>query len=734
MKKFIFLLIALLLFASTTYGVASNRVYYHIDIIDEFGETITSPAITQVDIQDESGTAVAVYSTKSGTTEVGSTGVITSGLSDGRIEFWYAGTAIDITVTDGTRTYEIESFSVRDSRFMLPSFLISTSGNALGQTDDLDFTYGSWVIDGDTANRLDMIPDNDGAVLAIGDGTTQADVYMYSASTSDYWLFDEGAGEVYYENLDLQFGDNDILYFGADNDASITFDETTDDNLEIVAASVGMSVTTNDFLVTLDGVAADQFKVDATGQINGDAINLETTDGGIMLNADGSSYGDIELNAADDIMLTSAGDNTIDATGGSIKLDCGEASAADGIVLVTTGAGSGIDITSLADIDITTTGAAGEDITLTNTGGSIIATATEDIADAIYLHASTGGIDILADGAAAKDIDITCTNGSVNILAGEDNAGAMVLEVDGSTASVLKIFNDTGTSTTEKAASVQVTSDVGSIELWSGLNAGDAVNIMVDSDTSAGITIFNDTGTGDESILLSSDVGGITVNAAAGSVDIEAVGGTDGDLTLSAGDILTMTHVDKIIYDGAAAETWEIEGTADDYETTVVFTDPTADATVTIPTGHTGTVMLAGASSEIYSVVVDVNAAEIKALAASPKELIAAPGSGKMLKLISCMMWLDKGTAYDDAAADGNMYICYVDGNGLKATGSIEGDAFIDAASDFIIAVEPAALAATAVTSVENDALVLDNDGDEYTTGTGTLKVFLTYAVITTGL
>ncbi len=177
------------------------------------------------------------------------------------------------------------------------------------------------------------------------------------------------------------------------------------------------------------------------------------------------------------------------------------------------------------------------------------------------------------------------------------------------------------------------------------------------------------------------------------------------------------------------------EGTADDSnQITIAFATPTAARTITMP-DSTGTVMLAGANSEIFSVVVDVNSAEILDLAANPKELIASPGSGKMLKLISCMLWLNKGgTAYDDASADGNMLIMYVDGSGLAATGSIEGDAFIDATADFIIAVEPVALAATAVTSVENDALVLDNDGAEYTTGDGTLKVFLTYAVITTGL
>jgi len=145
--------------------------------------------------------------------------------------------------------------------------------------------------------------------------------------------------------------------------------------------------------------------------------------------------------------------------------------------------------------------------------------------------------------------------------------------------------------------------------------------------------------------------------------------------------------------------------------------------------------MVAGANSNIHSAVVEVSAAEIKALAASPKELVAAPGAAYGLKLLSCLLILDNGgTNYDDAASDGNMYICYVDGDGLKATGSIEGDGFIDCTADTIIAVEPAALAATAATGIANDALVLDNDGAEYTTGDGTMTVFIEYAIVNLGL
>ena len=184
-------------------------------------------------------------------------------------------------------------------------------------------------------------------------------------------------------------------------------------------------------------------------------------------------------------------------------------------------------------------------------------------------------------------------------------------------------------------------------------------------------------------------------------------------------------ETNKLAFEGA---------TANNFETWITPVDATADRTLTLP-DFTGNFMVAGANSNVHSAVVEISAAEIKDLAANPKELVASPGSGYGLKLLSLLLILDNGgTDYDDAAGDGNMYVCYVDGAGLKATGSIEGDAFIDCASDFIMAVEPVALAATAATSINDDALVLDNDGAEYTTGDGTMTVYIQYAVINLGL
>jgi hypothetical protein len=111
--------------------------------------------------------------------------------------------------------------------------------------------------------------------------------------------------------------DIDIVATGSS--VNVTSTEAAADAIAISASAGGIDITsaaTYDIDLTATGgtvkviaseTAADQFKVDAQGAVAGNAINLETTDGGILLNADGATGGDITLDAADDLTLTAAG-------------------------------------------------------------------------------------------------------------------------------------------------------------------------------------------------------------------------------------------------------------------------------------------------------------------------------------------------------------------------------------------------------------------------------------------
>lgn len=130
---------------------------------------------------------------------------------------------------------------------------------------------------------------------------------------------------------------------------------------------------------------------------------------------------------------------------------------------------------------------------------------------------------------------------------------------------------------------------------------------------------------------------------------------------------------------------------------------------------------------------VSLTSANIKALRATPKELVAAPGAGKFIELISAQLLLDAtATAYTESAD--NMAIKYENGSGTTVSETIEATGFIDQTADTILKVAPAASAATAATAAVNKALVLHNTGDgEYATGTGVMRAKIAYRVHTTG-
>jgi len=128
--------------------------------------------------------------------------------------------------------------------------------------------------------------------------------------------------------------------------------------------------------------------------------------------------------------------------------------------------------------------------------------------------------------------------------------------------------------------------------------------------------------------------------------------------------------------------------------------------------------------------VVRLTSAEVKALAATNIDLVPAPGAGLALVPTMVVYSLDRNAAYDDAAADGDLVLAYKTTQTALITS--EADAFIDAAADAIKVERPAV---TDFTPEANTALVLDNDGAEFTgdaTNLNTLKVTTFYHVVPT--
>jgi len=142
-----------------------------------------------------------------------------------------------------------------------------------------------------------------------------------------------------------------------------------------------------------------------------------------------------------------------------------------------------------------------------------------------------------------------------------------------------------------------------------------------------------------------------------------------------------------------------------------------------------------GNVSPLISKTVELTNAQIKAMRATPVDLVDAPGAGKFLELVGAVLVLDYGSNVLTESAD-NMVIQY--GSGTDATAAIEATGFIDDSADSISVVVPAAIVGIAASSIANDELELFNTGDgEYGGNAGadtTMTVKITYRVHTLGL
>jgi hypothetical protein len=128
--------------------------------------------------------------------------------------------------------------------------------------------------------------------------------------------------------------------------------------------------------------------------------------------------------------------------------------------------------------------------------------------------------------------------------------------------------------------------------------------------------------------------------------------------------------------------------------------------------------------------------AEIKALRATPKVLVPAPGAGRVLEFQSAVLQLKAG-ANVLTEATANLGVKYKDGTGVQVSQTIEATGFVDQAADQItyglVKLDPI----TARTVCENQPLVLHNLGAGEIAGNAAndalIRVKVAYRVHTLG-
>lgn len=141
-----------------------------------------------------------------------------------------------------------------------------------------------------------------------------------------------------------------------------------------------------------------------------------------------------------------------------------------------------------------------------------------------------------------------------------------------------------------------------------------------------------------------------------------------------------------------------------------------------------------GVDGAVRFIEVTISTAELLALNAAPKTIVAAAGAGKVNVPIALAIVMDyAGVAYNGIAAGEDLALRYTDGSGVIAF-TVEATGFLDQASDQIRMGGIDAAAAAAIVPVANAPLVLHMTTGEIATGTSPLRVKLWYSVFSTGL
>jgi hypothetical protein len=133
-----------------------------------------------------------------------------------------------------------------------------------------------------------------------------------------------------------------------------------------------------------------------------------------------------------------------------------------------------------------------------------------------------------------------------------------------------------------------------------------------------------------------------------------------------------------------------------------------------------------------HTATVELSSANLLALT-TPITLVAAQGADTLIEFVSALLIHDAGTAYAEPSAPDDMVIQY-NTTGSDVSASIDATGFLTTTTDEIRLV-PSNLALTFdLLTEKNKALEIINTGSNYTTGTGTMTVKVTYRVHTLGL
>ena len=235
----------------------------------------------------------------------------------------YVGTLLGLDIDAGDPSFKWDGGAVllnNNSNFNVgintgTSSGITSIGNSAGGGVAVDTDAGI-TVNADDSYALTVSAGTIGIAATGGDitidGTDSSVIIDGAEAVDDAINIDSAAG-----GLDVDVALSIALTTTESESDSVNIDSAGGVDIDIAGGAAGEDfAVTTDTSITLVATeaVADQFKLDAQGAVAGNAINLETTSGGIILTADHASNGDITLDAEDDIIMTTTGKLTITNT------------------------------------------------------------------------------------------------------------------------------------------------------------------------------------------------------------------------------------------------------------------------------------------------------------------------------------------------------------------------------------------------------------------------------------
>jgi len=325
--------------------------------------------------------------------------------------------------------------------------------------------------------------------------------------------------------------------------------------------------------------------------------------------------------------------------------------------------------------------------------------------DPDFLSFSTAGTEVVNVDSSGN---VTLASGSASAITkvADGAADDFTLSLTGAKDSSL-VLSSTGTA----ADAMTLSTSAGGIDITV---AGSVAGEDLDLTSASSINLVATEAVGDQiKIDGQGTVAGNAINLETtdGGIIINAVGGSNGDLTLQSGDDMSLTATGTVAIDSAD---WDISAS-----------------------GAVTNIASLGfdSSTIIYHDTIELTNAQIKDLADTPITLVATPGANKFLEFVSAVLILDYGTNVLSEDAD-NLVIEYAT-SGADVTGTIEMTGFIDQAVDQMALINPVGIATDAASDIVNNGLRLFNPNDDFAGNAGgdtTMTVKIAYRIHAAGL